>query len=106
DIVHRGTGLVDESPGGSPANVALALGRLGRRPALVTRLGEDDRGCRIRRWLEESDVTVRAVRAPHTSTATAHLDETGAARYEFDLDWDLGSDRGGEPSGDPGGEPG
>jgi len=89
DIVHRASG-VDEAPGGSPANVALTLGRLGRSPIMLTRLGDDDRGCRVRRWLEESGVAVAAVAAPRTSTATAHLDESGAARYEFDLDWDLG----------------
>jgi len=94
DIVHRESGVVDEAPGGSPANVALTLGRLGRRPTLVTRLGDDDRGCRVRRWLEESGVAVAAVPAPHTATATAYLDESGAARYEFDLDWDLAGSEG------------
>ncbi|WP_194397541.1 PfkB family carbohydrate kinase [Microbacterium atlanticum] len=91
DIVHRGTG-VDEAPGGSPANTALTLGRLGRRPTLVTRLGDDERGRRIRRWLEESGVEVVAVEAARTSTATARLDAAGAARYEFDLQWELGAD--------------
>ena len=92
DIVHRATGAVDEAPGGSPANTALALGRLGRRPTLVTSLGEDDRGRRVRRWLEGSDVEVVAVRAARTATATARLDAAGAASYEFHLEWDLGSE--------------
>lgn len=90
DIVHRADGTVDEAPGGSPANVALALGRLGRRPTLVTRLGDDDRGRRVRGWLAASDVDVVAVAAPRTATATAHLDVDGGATYEFDLEWDLG----------------
>lgn len=92
DIVHRATGAVDEAPGGSPANTALTLGRLGRHPALVTRLGDDERGRRIRRWLEESEVEVVASAAPRTATATAHLDATGAATYSFDLEWDLGTE--------------
>ncbi|HZU92435.1 MAG TPA: PfkB family carbohydrate kinase, partial [Microbacterium sp.] len=29
DIVHREAGRIEETPGGSPANVALALARLG-----------------------------------------------------------------------------
>ena len=95
DIVHRASGAVDEAPGGSPANVALTLGRLGRAPTLVNRLADDDRGRRVRRWLGESHVSVVAVEAARTSTATAHLDDAGAARYEFDLRWDLGGlDRG------------
>jgi fructokinase len=90
DIVHRAGGAVDEAPGGSPANVALTLGRLGRAPILVTRLADDDRGRRVRRWLEDSGVAVDAVAAPRTSTATARLDASGAASYAFDLEWDLG----------------
>ncbi|SIT66701.1 carbohydrate kinase [Microbacterium sp. RU33B] len=93
DVVHRGRGVVDEAPGGSPANVALTLGRLGRRPALVTSLGDDDRGALVRRWLEESDVAVSAAPSPRTSTAVARLDAAGAAQYEFDIHWDLGHDR-------------
>ncbi|MFK4834542.1 PfkB family carbohydrate kinase [Microbacterium sp. ZW T2_14] len=92
DIVHRAGGAVDEAPGGSPANVALALGRLDRAPILVTRLADDDRGRRVRRWLEHSAVTVDAVAASRTSTATALLDAGGAATYTFDLEWDLGDD--------------
>ncbi|MGN6220308.1 MAG: PfkB family carbohydrate kinase, partial [Microbacterium sp.] len=85
DIVHRASGIVEETPGGSPANVALTLGRLDREPVLVTRLGRDERGIRLRRWLEESGVEVRGVDAARTATATAHLDPSGAATYEFDL---------------------
>ena len=92
DIVHRAGGAVDEAPGGSPANVALTLGRLGRAPILVTRLADDDSGRRVRGWLEGSGVTVDAVAAPRTSTATALLDASGAATYTFDLEWDLGDD--------------
>ncbi|KAF2419661.1 carbohydrate kinase [Microbacterium sp. B35-30] len=92
DIVHRAGGAVDEASGGSPANVALTLGRLGRAPVLVTRLADDDGGRRVRRWLEESGVTVDAVTAVRTSTATALLDAGGAATYTFDLEWDLGDD--------------
>ncbi|WP_347978119.1 carbohydrate kinase [Microbacterium sp. ProA8] len=92
DIVHRTAGGVDEAPGGSPANVALTLGRIGRAPTLVTRLADDDRGRRVRGWLEQSGVTVDAVAAPRTSTATALLDAGGAATYTFDLEWDLGGD--------------
>lgn len=92
DVVHRAPGTVDETPGGSPANVALTLGRLGRRPLLVTRLGADAHGREVRSWLEASRVEVAAEAAPRTSTATARLDATGAAEYEFDLAWELAPD--------------
>lgn len=89
DIVHRADGSVDEKPGGSPANVAITLGRLGRRPRLLTHLGDDDRGRLVRAWLEASGVEVAGRAAARTSTATAVLDATGAARYDFAIDWDV-----------------
>ncbi|WP_256041456.1 carbohydrate kinase [Cryobacterium sp. SO1] len=91
DLVQRADGSRDEAPGGSPANVALALGRLGRHPQLLTSLGEDARGSAVRAWLEGSRVRVSAGSATgaHTSTATALLDATGAATYEFDLAWSV-----------------
>ena len=89
DLVQRADGSRDEAPGGSPANVALTLGRLGRHPQLLTSLGDDDRGHAVRGWLEKSGVRVSAASTPGlpTSTATALLDVTGAASYEFDLAW-------------------
>jgi len=90
DIVRRSDGSVVEHPGGSPANVAITLGRLGRSPRLLTSFGDDERGAGIRAWLEESHVDVQVAAAERTSTAVATLDATGAATYEFDLTWDLG----------------
>ena len=60
DVVPDGTGGVRELPGGSPANVALTLGRLGRDVRLCTALAPDDRGDLVREWLRSSDVDVRA----------------------------------------------
>lgn len=92
DIVHRADGSIDESPGGSPANVALALGRLGRGPRLLTSIGDDVHGRAVREWLEASDVSVQGQPAARTSTALARLDAHGAATYEFDLDWPIESE--------------
>ncbi|MFC8191526.1 carbohydrate kinase [Cellulomonas sp. NPDC057328] len=89
DVVHRADGDSSEVPGGSPANVALTLGRLGRDVELVTSLGADERGATIRRWLEASAVTVVAGPADGpTSTATAVLDAAGSATYAFDIRWE------------------
>ncbi|RXZ72941.1 carbohydrate kinase family protein [Agromyces albus] len=89
DLVHRADGSIDESPGGSPANVALALGRLARHPRLLTSLGDDRRGQTVRRWLEASDVVLEGRPAARTSTAIARLDGQGAASYEFAIDWQI-----------------
>ncbi|MFE6236919.1 carbohydrate kinase [Cellulosimicrobium sp. NPDC057862] len=89
DVVHRADGSVDEHPGGSLANVALTLGRLGRDARLATWLGTDERGAAIRAWLDDSAVTLApgSTDADRTSVATANLDAEGAATYEFDLEW-------------------
>ena len=78
-----------EIPGGSPANVALTLGRLGRPVALATWIGLDERGRLIDFHMNDSDVHVTAASrgASHTSTALARLDESGAASYTFYLEW-------------------
>lgn len=78
-----------EVPGGSPANVALTLGRLGRPVALATWIGLDERGRLIDFHMYDSGVHVTGASrgASHTSTALARLDESGAASYTFDLEW-------------------
>ncbi len=84
DIVQRPGAEPVELPGGSCANVALALGRLGHRPRLATVLADDDRGEVLRRWLAASEVAVEATapRTGRTSTAAAVLD-LSARRVEF-----------------------
>ena len=92
DVVPDRDGHPQDLPGGSPANVAITLGRLGRDVRLVTVLGDDARGRLVRSWLEASGVTVLAQEpgSGRTSSAAVTLDETGAATYDFDLAWDLG----------------
>ncbi|GEK21246.1 carbohydrate kinase family protein [Cellulomonas xylanilytica] len=102
DVVARPDGSRAEHPGGSPANVALGLGRLGRRVDLLTWLGQDAAGDLVREHLRGSGVTVlEGNRSPlRTPVATAHLDATGTASYEFDLKWDL-PETWDEDAGDP-----
>ena len=91
DVVPEAGGTPRDLPGGSPANVALTLGRLQRDVRLVTLLGDDERGALVRTWLAASNVTVLAqpTGSGRTSSAEVTLDDSGAASYVFDLDWDL-----------------
>ncbi|HEY0217085.1 MAG TPA: carbohydrate kinase [Cellulomonas sp.] len=102
DAVRRPDGDRSEHPGGSPANVAIGLGRLGRRVDLLTWLAADAHGDQVREHLAGSDVHVlTGDRVPErTAVATAHLDATGAATYDFDLTWDLPASFA-EDDGDP-----
>jgi len=91
DIVLSRDGASTEHPGGSPANVALGLARLGRRARLLTRIGDDARGGTVRAHLEGSGVQLEpgSVVAGPTSTAAATIDAAGVASYEFAIDWAL-----------------
>jgi fructokinase len=92
DVVARhGHHGLTVHPGGSPANVAVALSRLGQRTALVTQIGADDHGTLIRAHLERNgvDVMLAGPSSRPTSRALARLDAHGAASYEFDLSWDV-----------------
>ena len=88
-ITHEQPDFPVEIPGGSPANVALTLGRLDRPVALATWIGLDERGRLIDFHMYDSSVHVTGASrgASHTSTALARLDENGAASYTFDLEW-------------------
>src|SRR5690606_29799579 len=86
DVV-RENGRTNSVPGGSPANVALGLARLGREVLLHTTLGDDEAGRAVRAHLGESGVVFTSestVTAP-TTIATADIGESGDAIYSFAL---------------------
>lgn len=91
DIVqHPGVAPV-EHVGGSPANVAIGLSRLGHRVELATHIGQDDRGRRISTLLDTEGValTPGSTTASRTPTAAATIAADGGATYEFDLEWEV-----------------
>ncbi|WP_149184639.1 carbohydrate kinase [Streptomyces sp. TRM49041] len=91
DVVAAADGTHRAHPGGSPANVALGLARLGHPVELATRIGRDAHGRTLRGHLEASGVrlTPGSETGSPTSTATARLDTSGGARYRFDIRWEL-----------------
>lgn len=90
DIVTSTTGTI-EHPGGSPANVAYGLGRLGVSTGLRTAIGEDRHGQIIEDHLSSAGVQLLpgSISLDRTATATATLAADGSASYEFDIRWDL-----------------
>ncbi|MFB7230128.1 carbohydrate kinase [Streptomyces fimicarius] len=78
-------------PGGSPANVAYGLARLGHDTTLLTQLGQDGHGRLVRDHLTAAGVEVRTDDATGpTPSAAVALDDQGHATYAFDVDWTLG----------------
>ena len=92
DLVgQRGGRTLTAHPGGSPANVALGLGRLGVPVTLKTRLGSDAFGEMIRGHLEASDVKVDGGNDEGVSTSLAiAMLAAGIASYDFRIEWDVG----------------
>jgi fructokinase len=89
DVVRTADGSVVEHPGGSPANVALGLARLGRGVDLLTWFGRDEHGRLLTDHLSASGVEILpgSDTAPSTSVANATIDADGVATYAFDLSW-------------------
>jgi fructokinase len=92
DLVgQRGGRTLAAHPGGSPANVALGLGRLGVPVTLKTRLGRDSFGEMIRGHLEASGVRVDGGPGEGVSTSLAIATlAAGIASYDFRIEWDVG----------------
>jgi fructokinase len=95
-IVVVGESLIDvvagaESVGGSPLNVAVALGRLEVPTLLITETGDDARGTAVLEHVHSSEIEL--VAAPshrgRTPTATVALGEDGEPAYDFDITWHL-----------------
>jgi fructokinase len=91
-------GYLEAAPGGSPANVAVALSRLGVPARLLARIAEDMMGRRIRDHL-----TANGVRLDHAVTATEQtslamvaVGPDGGATYDFRVagtaDWQWAAD--------------
>jgi fructokinase len=88
---RNGNGKAIATPGGSPANIAVGLARLGVPTELVTRFGTDPYGDQLGAHLFGNGVQLAPGSVDpgfRTSTATATLDPQGIASYEFDMTWE------------------
>lgn len=87
DVLTSADGSRTELPGGSPANVAVALARLGTEVGLLTAYADDRLGSIVEAYVGEPGVQLAA--DPHvlarTSSALATLGVDGSATYSFDI---------------------
>ena len=91
DVVRAADGTTTAYPGGSAANVAVALARLDRPAWFSTCFADDDYGRLVAAQLDRAGVHLASDPAAigRTSSAVATIGSGGAATYEFDLDWRL-----------------
>ncbi|MEH0579242.1 PfkB family carbohydrate kinase [Streptomyces sp. NBC_00377] len=87
DLVWRtGADHLTPHPGGSPANVAVGLHRLGRTATSMSCWGDDAPGALIGAHLATTGVPVHRLPSAsrRTTVALAYVDTaTGAATYDF-----------------------
>lgn len=91
DVVKGEDGTLEEFPGGSAANVAVALARLDRPTWFVTCLADDHYGTLLREHLARADVRIAGDpgSVDHSSSAVATIGPDGSASYAFDVTWRL-----------------
>lgn len=91
DVVRGADGHTQTHAGGSAANVAVALARLGRPVRLATSFADDAHGRLVAGHLDAAGVRLAGDPAAvtRTSTALATIGDDGAASYTFDLAWRL-----------------
>lgn len=91
DIVEQDDQVTAEHVGGSPLNVAVGLGRLGRNVDFLTRIGDDAYGRRIAEYVNTAGAHLLSDSSTvaRTPTARVHIGDDGSAAYVFDLDWQL-----------------
>lgn len=94
DIKVDPDGTEHRLPGGSPMNVAFGLARLGVPTRLRSVVGDDPDGHLVIDHLRSAGVKLGdlvVLSGGRTSTARATIDQSGGAKYEFDLHWELPS---------------
>ena len=87
DVVHGINGEIKNIPGGSPANTAVALARLGTKTYMKARTSPDQFGTEIRSYLTNQNVNLDyslVVDSP-SSVINALIQKDGSAKYEANL---------------------
>lgn len=90
DLIEDRPGHTVAYPGGSPANVAVALARLGGEVHLLTQLGDDVNGRLLLDHLRDNGVDLAPgslLDCARTSSARTSLSPDGEASYTFDIVW-------------------
>ncbi|CAG9296805.1 aminoimidazole riboside kinase [Celerinatantimonas diazotrophica] len=86
DLIEEGSSYYKKCPGGAPANVAVALSRLGVKTGFIGRCGADPMGDYMREVLANEQIATDYLFQDdehHTSTVLVTLDDTGERSFTF-----------------------
>ena len=87
DVVHTPDGQKQNIVGGSPANTAVALARLGVNTFMKSRTSTDDYGVIIRQYLENEnvDLSLGVIGKEPSTIINAFIQNDKSAKYEANL---------------------
>ena len=86
DLIPEGENSYLKCPGGAPANVAVAVSRLGGESAFFGRVGQDPLGRFMKKTLNDEGVNTDFMlldEAQRTSTVIVDLDDSGERSFTF-----------------------
>ncbi|MFN3015418.1 aminoimidazole riboside kinase [Vibrio coralliilyticus] len=86
DLIPDSESSYLKCPGGAPANVAVAIARLGGDAAFIGRVGQDPLGCFMQQTLKQEQVDTQMMildEAQRTSTVIVDLDDSGERSFTF-----------------------
>ncbi len=91
DFTHAGSStagypIFEMNPGGAPANVAVAVSKLGGKSAFIGKVGSDHCGLFLKSVLESNSVITTGLRFDNrvnTTLVFVHLDENGERSFTF-----------------------
>ena len=85
-VNEEGQTIVAQNPGGAPANVAVAVARLGSRVAFIGKAGKDMHGAFLKSVLEKENVETEGMLLDEnffTTLAFVNVDEKGERTFSF-----------------------
>ncbi len=85
-ISENGNSLFEGNPGGAPANVLVALSRLGAKTAFIGKVGNDLFGRTLRDCLKDNRIDVTGLKTSdtvNTTLAFVHLNSEGDRSFSF-----------------------
>jgi fructokinase len=85
-LTAEGTALFERNPGGAPGNVLAILAKLGKKTALISKVGEDQFGEFLISVIDEIGIDKRGIvvtNEANTTLAFVHLDSKGDRSFSF-----------------------
>ena len=76
----------EKKPGGAPANVAVHLRNFGLEPKLISRIGKDELGNNLLKFLREKGLDTSFIQVDEkypTGVVNVQIADTGDARYDI-----------------------